>query len=590
MLQIATGKVFTRPPGRENLLRGILYTNLHLEYLNDPPLEAPSFGRLFQTSELGPFPHMIVYEFTERIEAEPTGQNFILSHGADQYVQDMGMLLSFFFNCTCSPDIDLVRRLISGQRGTSTGKSPQNIIHRVFDKDIFLKSGESAEFVKFTTHILGLQRKTFLGVMNAIRTFVTGTHRVADDLELAYTLLVAAIESLAQNFDGFTPDWESVSDKKRNPIDQALTGAAEEVAQRVRTAMLTFEHVALGRRFQEFVIENVSPDYFSGPFEQDSFPPGRSALPELLSAAYDARSQYVHQLKDLPDALMLGLNQVETVTLIDGRQRMLTLQGLVRLFRDVILTFIYRQPVVAKEEYDYRHELSGVSWVRLGPRANLADLDADFPKVGRYMLEEFLEHLANGLLGVPGATIPDISPLLNKFVSLASAMKKPERRPFFAMLALFNEIAGEKSLSLTRPIKALIDADFKDACSESLLVNAFSQQVPAFAIEEQQRAFRSYMRKRGSTGGLRFPLLFESAMALELAERYRVAGMFERCRETAFLAADDHPENPKLRESLGQITEAAPLNWHSILLPTAIAASAESPGNNSSDLPATDLS
>jgi len=222
VLQITTGKVFTRPSARENLLRGVLYTNLHLEYMNDAALAAPLFGRLTQTSELDSSPRMVVYEFTERIEAEQSGRNVLVSHGAEPYVQDMGMLMSFFFNCTCSPDIDLVRRLLGGRPGTSTGKIPASVVPRIFDRDIFLKTGESAEFVRFVEHLLGLERKTYLSVMDAIRTFVTGVHRVADDFELAYTLLVAAIESLAQNFDDFAPDWESVADDKRNPIDQAL--------------------------------------------------------------------------------------------------------------------------------------------------------------------------------------------------------------------------------------------------------------------------------------------------------------------------------------------------------------------------------
>jgi hypothetical protein len=587
VLQITTGKVFTRPSARENLLRGVLYTNLRLEFMNDAALAAPSFGRVVQTSELSSFPHMVVYEFTERIEADQSGRNIRVSHGADPYVQDMGMVMSFFFNCTCSPDIDLVRRLLGGRPGTSTGKSPASVIRRIFDKDIFLKTGESAEFVKFANHLLGLKRKTYLGVMDAIRTFVTGIHRVADDFELAYTLLVAAIESLAQNFDDFTPDWESVADDKRNPIDQALEGSSKQVAQRVRTAMLGFEHIALGRRFQEFVVANVSSEYFSGPFEKDSFPPGRSDLPELLSAAYKARSQYVHQLKELPDALTLGNSQVESVTLIDGRQRMLTLQGIVRLFRNVIMTFIYAQPVVDKEVYDYRHELAGVTWVRFGPRANLADVDAELPKVGRNMLEEFLEHVGNVFMDVPGAIVPDVTPLLTKFLSLAHGMKRDERRPYFLMLVVFNSVAGPKSLSLARPLEKLLEADFKDACPESLLAHAFFQQAPTFSLDAHQAAMRAYMRKRGRPSGLRFPRVFEAAVALELAERYRIAGMFDRCRETAVHAADDFPEHAELRAAVAHINDTVPLNWSNLLLPTRASPDDSTNGSVSSTLAAT---
>jgi hypothetical protein len=135
------------------------------------------------------------------------------------------------------------------------------------------------------------------------------------------------------------------------------------------------------------------------------------------------------------------------------------------------------------------------------------------------------------------------------------------------MLVVFNSIAGEKSLPLTRPLEKLLEADFKDACSESLLAHAYCQQVPSFSLDDQQGAICAYMRKRGRPSGLRFPRLFESAIALELAERYRMAGMVDRCRETAVLAADDFPEHAELRASVANINDTTPLNWQHLLLP-----------------------
>jgi hypothetical protein len=178
VLQITTGKFFAQPAVRENSLRGVLYTNLRLKFMNDTATDSPMFGRLSQTSELGNFPKMIVYEFTERLETPPNRPGVIASHGADSYVQDMAMVVSLFFNCTCSPDIDLVRRLIGGQRGTATGENPQSLVQRVFDRELFPQPGEFENFTAFLNHILGLERKTYLGVMRAIRTFVTGLQRI----------------------------------------------------------------------------------------------------------------------------------------------------------------------------------------------------------------------------------------------------------------------------------------------------------------------------------------------------------------------------------------------------------------------------
>jgi hypothetical protein len=77
----------------------------------------------------------------------------------------------------------------------------------------------------FVGRLIGLPRQTYLGVMRAIRTYINGMHRIADDLELAYTLLVASVESLAQDFDGHESDWASYDQRKRQAIDEAFVGS-----------------------------------------------------------------------------------------------------------------------------------------------------------------------------------------------------------------------------------------------------------------------------------------------------------------------------------------------------------------------------
>ena len=78
----------------------------------------------------------------------------------------------------------------------------------------------------------------------------------------AYTLLVAAIKSLAQEFDDFEPRWEDYLQHKRTAIDEALDDADEDMAERVRAVLLQTEHTALARRFREFALGHVEPSYF----------------------------------------------------------------------------------------------------------------------------------------------------------------------------------------------------------------------------------------------------------------------------------------------------------------------------------------
>lgn len=566
MLQIATGKLFSSAVERENQLRGVLYTNVHLENRMDPVVTGELFGRLAQATEVPGSPKLLVWEFVERIEVPESGPSVLISHCADSYVQDMATILSFAFNCTCSPDIEIVRRLTSGKRGVAAGLPPNRLVMRAFDAEVWCQPGESAAFTHFYSKLIGLHRKTFLGVMRAIRTYVTGMQRMADDLELAYTLLVAACESLAQDFDGYETTWDAVEQKKRLAIDKALVSASSEVAEAVRAALLSTEHPALRRRFQAFVESNVNPDYFRSGFAPGSQPVGRCDLPEALEAAYKARSLYVHRLFALPDMVTLDCGYSESVLV--ERSRMLTLQGLSRLVRHVIMTFIAKQPSVEKEPYQYQSEAAGVIQVPLTPNFWVWRAQGDISSLGRQKLEGFLEELALVELGTPGATVTDLTEVLQKFSLEAPQMAADYRRPYLALLMLFNKVVGPKGVPRTKAIeKDIQGGELSKKSSEALVTFALFKTSPDWSIEDHERTLKSYFNMRTKKSGLRLPRLFEAAVTIELAERHRANGTVCRAQDLIVMASDNYPEHEQLRLYADRLVRDSPLHWRHILLP-----------------------
>lgn len=108
MLQINTGKLFTRGVGRTNRLRGVLYTNL---YLRDDPIVTAA-GTLLGTNSLREN-LFLVYELDERIEEEPVGPGVLVSHGIEPFLVDFSAVASFSFDAVVSPEAALVDRLLS---------------------------------------------------------------------------------------------------------------------------------------------------------------------------------------------------------------------------------------------------------------------------------------------------------------------------------------------------------------------------------------------------------------------------------------------------------------------------------------------
>lgn len=292
MLQICSGKLFQNDIEYRNNLRGVIYTNLKL--FGDQKIETQA-GVMLSTSSLGAST-AIVYELEELVEStgNPDQPGILVSSGVDPYISDFSAILSFALNCTASTNYELTNRLISDQKGLSTLSKPKDVVKRVFDKKIICQSNDIEYLISFTNHLIGLERKVFLGVMRAIRTYVTAMHRIADDLDLAYTLLVASLESITQDFDNHEITWKDYDEKKRKMIDLALAEASESTSNKVKEALIKGEYASIARRFNSFSIKHVKSSFYRDEAVGVINPISKLDLPKALSNAYKARSSYVH--------------------------------------------------------------------------------------------------------------------------------------------------------------------------------------------------------------------------------------------------------------------------------------------------------
>ena len=221
MLQVITGKFFTQDQVYKTIHRGTLYTN----YESSEAVKIETIcGNLFPSSAWNGL-RTINAEITESQEAiDPDGsRGLLIAVGSDDLMNDMAAVISFVWNITCTPDPDLTRKLVSGVRPMlGAPHSPQKYLLQTFDGKVLAKPEDGARLQDFLISLVGLKRETFEGVMRSIRRFVVGTHRIFDDVDLAYALLVASIEALAQDFDDFEPVWADYDEAKRSKIDRAL--------------------------------------------------------------------------------------------------------------------------------------------------------------------------------------------------------------------------------------------------------------------------------------------------------------------------------------------------------------------------------
>lgn len=127
----------------------------------------------------------------------------LISHGADPYVMDFALVMSFYFNAIAHPDGELVRQLLTEVPSLSSHKPPRDYISKCFDPHIYPTSDELAGFASFVEDLLGLERRHYLAAIRAIRTYVAATHRLRDQLDASYALMVSSVESLVHEFDHY---------------------------------------------------------------------------------------------------------------------------------------------------------------------------------------------------------------------------------------------------------------------------------------------------------------------------------------------------------------------------------------------------
>jgi len=378
------------------------------------------------------------------------------------------------------------------------------------------------------------------------------------------------MESLAQEFDQFEPVWDDYDLTKRKAIDEALAEASSEVADRVRAAVLATEHIAISRRFREFVLAHVRPSFYRDEAERAIAVASRPDLSIALRQAYAIRSKYVHHLRDIP-RLLVGMDGFQEIRKIDGFAT-LTFAGLSRLARHVIHTFVLRQPKVQTEKYQWRKELPGMLTMEWAPEYWIGKPEGYDVSTSRRYLEAFIGQVVDLVRNPATAKIADIRPVLAKIEGLVPGLAKPSQRlPMLALYFLFNKFAPTDARSARFP--ELVDAhksDFDAPSIDSLAAHFLSGQNPAWSLVALEELHDRYFRERHHADALSLGRVLEAAFTLHLAEQHRLARNEDRARALIGLAVEILPQYAALKsfEASLPADQLPDIDWNAILLPS----------------------
>jgi len=415
---------------------------------------------------------------------------------------------------------------------------------------------------------MALDRESYEGVIRAIRRYVIGTHRISDDVNLAYALFVMSIESLAQNFDEFEPAWDDYDMRKRKLIDDALDEAPQKIAENVRNAVLNNEHVAIARRFREFTLDNISNGFFRDEARKATYPISRPDLKIALQQAYAIRSGYVHQLKEIP-RLLVGMPGFHETIEVDGKPT-LTFAGLTRVARHVIKTFVARAKKVESEEFDWRKKLPGQLTMQIAPQHWIGNPTGFSSATAQKYLDGLLCQII-GLLLTSSGVLTDIRPVLEQVEVLVPSLAKPSQRlPMLALYLLFNFFVKENlRCAKYKEFIGKYESDFNEPSIVSLAVHLLTGEKTGWSLYSMEELYNSYFSERHHANKLNLGRFLEAAFTLTLAEKKRAKGYTNRAYELIKIAVEIYPEHVGLQkfEVSSLDGNLNPIDWRIILLP-----------------------
>ena len=544
MLQIVTKMYFRKGvPLHSTVHRDVLYTNCGFLWagLVDLPV-----GELAPSTSVEAA-STVTLSVTEHLEAEyPNGEpSGLVATSGTKLVDALADVLSFGLNAVFSRDGDLVRRLVPDSLEGSGRSSASKLFRCTFDPHRFVPDAEREELRRFMTQLLALKRSHFEAAMRAISRIVRATQRAVDDPTVGYVDLVAALESLSDGTSAPAPTWDRLDALKRRLVDEALEGADAGVAKRVRQAVMEGERLGAKSRFVAFVMDKVSPEYFRAEATDAVLPVRGADLERAVKLAYDVRSRNVHVLEDLPpEAWVLG-ERADTVS-PPRMGTMLSLEGLARLARHVVRSYVDRAPVEVDPTFNWRASLPGQVRVQLAPQYWIWNAERfDHESASRYF-SGFVGHLADTFAG-RNEGVTDMRAVLERIEQLLPGTADgPVKTLMVAIYALWHRTLAPSDHPRAGSLLATHEHLLQQAELPSFVAGLLSDQLPEWTDDQWHTLATDRRAQRSRRRHLDLPAGFDAALHVIAAERLMEAERTDEARTLASFAVEELPGDEPL--------------------------------------------
>lgn len=250
-----------------------------------------------------------------------------------------------------------VERHCNVLRSVGSNLIPRKILPDIFTDVSKSLHGELESLDSWLQKVLSLPRQKYQIVCQALAAYERALQVLSSDPALSYSLLVFVIEALANSHSDYHATWDDLQGEPRERFDalfedDRISSIDANWTNDLREVLVDVVHPGATRRFTKFALDHISNDLYDASSSSTKFPLRRSRIHQSIQNAYILRSSFSHALTPLTQFLSsesYRAEEVEQEIELKGKKvktSYLTLRGLFRVVRSILLKFIEQQEIV----------------------------------------------------------------------------------------------------------------------------------------------------------------------------------------------------------------------------------------------------
>jgi hypothetical protein len=210
--------------------------------------------------------------------------------------------------------------------------------------------------------ILSFDRELYKSFCTALAAYEKALQVLSSDPTLSYSLLVFVLEALANNTPKYQATWNHISSEKIKKFDKLFNEDSRSSSvdstwiNELKQLIVNTAFPKATIRFTDFTLEHIPSGFYDSQNNLSQSPIRCSRIYYSIQNAYKIRSDFSHELTSLTQYLISQSNIAEEIE--ENNQTYLTLRGLFRLVRSVMLEFVERQTIKDLQAYDWGKEFS----------------------------------------------------------------------------------------------------------------------------------------------------------------------------------------------------------------------------------------